>query len=1032
MSIYKNKINQKKFLGILILCTLIFTLTFQMNPGFIRKDISNNLRTSAGYDPAGTIALWSGPLNTIPAGWKLCDGTTGTINTTGLFVYSTASAESPGATGGSTSHNHSYATVPLHDHGVTSTTSTPHSHNIAKPTANRNVWIIPIVGPALRTVTINTGADSALHNHGGYSTYTGGTDLYMSEEENFIPPYYEMAFIEKETNDPNIPIGLIVMWAGNIDSIPAGWELCNGSNGTPDLREKFIRGAPLGEDPGTLGGHLTHNHTYTEIPTHRHSIATDGASHSHGNVPSTVAATITLLNPNVYSSAAGFTDWEDVPHIHDIPAVGVENCTTQDADNLPPYFKVAFIMNTVVSNELPLGAISMWGDSIANIPSGWNQCNGTNNTPDMLNRFLRGVATGEQPGIVGGTVVHRHNYTEVPLHTHTVLNDNMNHRHTMNVAGAPFPAPPLFPNPTGDTYNGGATVTTTGSSSPSHNHDVLPFGDSTPYTENATSLPPYVKLIYIQKGLSLSNPSPQDGATDISYNPALNVEVNDLEGDDLTVSFYDASDDSLMDTDVVFGGTGTASTTWLGLSSGTSYSWYVISDDGLCVHQSDTWSFTTNYGPNDPTNPTPNDGATDISYSPIISVDVSDDDGDDLTVSFYDDSDDSIIDTDVVLGGTGTASVTWSGLSSDTSYSWYVKIDDGLNITQSATWSFTTNYVPNDPTNPTPNDGATDISYSPIISVDVSDDDGDDLTVSFYDDSDDSIIDTDVVLGGTGTASVTWSGLSSDTSYSWYVKIDDGLNITQSATWSFTTNYVPNDPTNPTPNDGATDISYSPIISVDVSDDDGDDLTVSFYDDSDDSLIDTEIVLGGSGTASVTWTGLSSETSYSWYAISDDGLSVHQSATWSFTTDIFELNRPPNAPTNPTPNDGATGVGDDPTLSMDVSDDDGDTLTVTFYNAMDNSVLGSDTVTGGIGTASITWSGVSGEMICNWYVIADDGKSATQSSTCTFTTYDPSTPPPGIPLPGLIPFGLIVIGTTGILSVITHLRRKRLKRKYFN
>ncbi|MHA1472422.1 MAG: hypothetical protein ACTSQW_04910, partial [Promethearchaeota archaeon] len=165
---------------------------------------------------------------------------------------------------------------------------------------------------------------------------------------------------------------------------------------------------------------------------------------------------------------------------------------------------------------------------------------------------------------------------------------------------------------------------------------------------------------------------------------------------------------------------------------------------------------------------------------------------------------------------------------------------------------------------------------------------------------------------------------------------------------------------------------------------------------------------------------------------SDDGLSVHQSATWSFTTDIYELNRPPNAPTNPTPNDGATGVGDDPTLSIDVSDDDGDTLTVTFYNATDNSELGSDTVTGGNGTASITWSGVTSEMVCLWYVIADDGKSATQSSTCTFTTYDPSTPPPGIPLPGLIPFGLIVIGTTGILSVITHLRRKRLKRKYFN
>ena len=493
----------------------------------------------------------------------------------------------------------------------------------------------------------------------------------------------------------------------------------------------------------------------------------------------------------------------------------------------------------------------------------------------------------------------------------------------------------------------------------------------------------------------------------------------------MTVSFYDASDDSLIDVDVVFGGTGTASVTWPGLSSGTSYSWYVISDDGLCVTQSDTWSFTTNYGPNDPTNPTPNDGATGINYSPTLSVDVSDDDGDDLTVSFYDASDDSLIDADIVLGGTGTASVTWSELSSDTSYSWYVKANDGLSVTQSATWSFTTNYEPNVPTNPTPNDGATGINYSPTLSVDVSDDDGDDLTVSFYDASDDSLIDTEIVLGGTGTASVTWSGLSSDTSYSWYVKADDGLNITQSATWSFTTNYVPNVPTNPTPNDGATGISDDPTLSVDVSDDDGDVLTISFYDASDDSLIDTEIVLGGSGTASVTWTGLSSLTEYSWYAISDDGLSETQSATWSFTTEIFDINNLPQC-SNPVPNHLANDV-DDLTLSVDVSDADGDTLTVIFYNATDNSELGSDTVTGGSGTASVTWSGVTEGIVCCWYVIVDDGKGSTRSPTWQFTTYDPNKPPPYNPLPLVLTLGIIGIGATGTIFEIRHLRRKRSK-----
>jgi len=654
-----------------------------MNPRFIRKDISNNLRSSAVYDPAGLIALWSGSLNTIPAGWKLCDGTGGTINTTNLFVYSDDSMESPGYTGGSTSHNHSYNTVPLHDHGETSTTNTRHSHVYSR--GSTALGTAEGAYPGITISAVYSGADSALHSHSVQPT--GGTGLYMSEEENFIPPYYEMAFIEKETNDPIIPIGLIVMWAGNIDSIPAGWELCNGSNGTPDLREKFIRGTPPGENPGTLGGSLTHNHTYTEIPTHTHTIAIGGASHNHLVAQTSAGFANWIAGQNVYASVSGYTLYADVPHTHDISEVGVENCTTQDTDNLPPYFKVAFIMNTVVSNALPLGVISMCGDSIANIPPGWNQCNGTNNTPNLLNRFLRGVANGEQPGIVGGSDNHSHIYTDVPLHTHTVLSDPMTHRHSMYV---PRGYVPVIGSGWGVTFNWGSVGGYTSPNSATHNHDVLPFGSSTPYTANATSLPPYVKVIYIQKGLSLSNPTPENGATGISYNPILSVGVNDLEGDHLNVSFHNNASDDVIGTDFILGGTGTASVTWSGLSSGTSYSWYVKAYDGLVLIQSDTWSFTTNHAPDEPTNPSPSNGTVNVGENPTLSVDVSDNDGDDLTVSFYNASDDSLIDVDTVLGGTGTASVNWLGVSSNMICTWYVKVDDGLSTTQSSTWIFST------------------------------------------------------------------------------------------------------------------------------------------------------------------------------------------------------------------------------------------------------------------------------------------------------------------------------------------------------
>jgi len=110
---------------------------------------------------------------------------------------------------------------------------------------------------------------------------------------------------------------------------------------------------------------------------------------------------------------------------------------------------------------------------------------------------------------------------------------------------------------------------------------------------------------------------------------------------------------------------------------------------------------------------------------------------------------------------------------------------------------------------------------------------------------------------------------------------------------------------------------------------------------------------------------------------------------------------------------------------VDVFDNDGDDLTVSFYNASDDSLIDVDIVLGGNGTASVTWSGLSSDIICIWYVIADDGLNTTQSSTWTFSTTKEVVIPPAIPLPGLFTVGLIVMGTTGILSVIIYLRRKK-------
>ncbi|MHA2088840.1 MAG: Loki-CTERM sorting domain-containing protein, partial [Promethearchaeota archaeon] len=104
---------------------------------------------------------------------------------------------------------------------------------------------------------------------------------------------------------------------------------------------------------------------------------------------------------------------------------------------------------------------------------------------------------------------------------------------------------------------------------------------------------------------------------------------------------------------------------------------------------SSIWSFTTNFAPDYPINPSPFPSATEIGLNPTLSVDISDSDGDSMDVSFYNASDDALIGTDYSVSSGGTAFISWIGLSEGLSYSWYVNIYDGSLLTTSSAWSFT-------------------------------------------------------------------------------------------------------------------------------------------------------------------------------------------------------------------------------------------------------------------------------------------------------------------------------------------------------
>ena len=76
------------------------------------------------------------------------------------------------------------------------------------------------------------------------------------------------------------PEDAIAIWSGTILSIPANWNLCDGTSGTPDLRDKFIRGAPAATEAGGTGGATNHNHTEQAAGAHTHTSSSTGA-HTH-------------------------------------------------------------------------------------------------------------------------------------------------------------------------------------------------------------------------------------------------------------------------------------------------------------------------------------------------------------------------------------------------------------------------------------------------------------------------------------------------------------------------------------------------------------------------------------------------------------------------------------------------------------------------------------------------------------------------------------------------------------------------------
>jgi len=180
------------------------------------------------------------------------------------------------------------------------------------------------------------------------------------------------------TNDLNtrlMPSGGIIIWSGSSASIPSGWYLCNGANGTPDLRDRFVVGAGTTYAVGATGG----QNTITTVPAHTHAVGNlanasngahthtgttaSGGDHNHlgaassGNNGNTAKYPSSLNTGNVYQGLNSAITWmgssgnhthtfttdSGGAHTHTISG-DVASSGNASVDVRPPYYALCYIM----------------------------------------------------------------------------------------------------------------------------------------------------------------------------------------------------------------------------------------------------------------------------------------------------------------------------------------------------------------------------------------------------------------------------------------------------------------------------------------------------------------------------------------------------------------------------------------------------------------------------------------------------------------------------------------------------------------
>ena len=151
-----------------------------------------------------------------------------------------------------------------------------------------------------------------------------------------------------------VPSGGIIMWSGSIANIPAGWLLCNGSNGTPNLVDRFVVGAGSTYSVGATGGSanaIVVSHTHTGTGSYRNNYLARVELSTGANGGSTDIAEDGTISPWITSGRndGGSRALRFQNKGYNSTSLSITNSTTGSNGvnaNLPPYYALCYIMKS--------------------------------------------------------------------------------------------------------------------------------------------------------------------------------------------------------------------------------------------------------------------------------------------------------------------------------------------------------------------------------------------------------------------------------------------------------------------------------------------------------------------------------------------------------------------------------------------------------------------------------------------------------------------------------------------------------------